>query len=183
MEIWQQKTKIQKTQKLFRRQKTQNNKKQKTQLKKQTFLDHAKPRRAMHFLKNFSFSKMRSEGFWFNSGGLEVGVVFAQRCFHGGKMAAVREPSLTVRRRSQSVTKSPLGGRFRRKIAWFCCFLWHALRSGLRFAWQAQYFRSVFKFACRFYVAGAPLRVAASCNFRGRRSESQRQGCTNMTQR
>ncbi len=27
------------------------------------------------------FSRLRNEGFSFNSGGLEVGVVFAQRCF------------------------------------------------------------------------------------------------------
>ena len=57
---------------------------------------------------------MRSEGFSFNAGGLEVGVVFAQGCFGGRKCSqpsatvrsttAMRSLSLTIGRRSQNVT-------------------------------------------------------------------------------
>ena len=63
-------------------------------------------------------SRMRSEGFSFNSGGLEVGVVFAQCCFGVRNRS---QPSATVGfevakpRRSQNVTKSCVVGRFRRK--------------------------------------------------------------------
>ena len=63
-------------------------------------------------------SRMRSEGFSFNSGGLEVGVVFAQCCFgarNRSQAFVLRSLSLTVGRRSQNVTESCVVGRFRRK--------------------------------------------------------------------
>ena len=43
---------------------------------------------------------MRSEGFWFTSGGLEVGVVFAQRCL-GGRNRPQQSATVTVRNSSQ----------------------------------------------------------------------------------
>ena len=68
---------------------------------------------------------MGSEGFSFNSGGLEVGLVFAQRCLHvrnRSQVTAVRALSLTVGPRSQNVTKSSVGGRFHRKQHGFVAF-------------------------------------------------------------
>ena len=55
---------------------------------------------------------MHNEGFLFNSGGLEVGVLFAQRCFgvrnrsrSDRTMPAMRSLSLTIGRRSQALTQ------------------------------------------------------------------------------
>ena len=78
-------------------------------------------------------SRMRSEGFSFNSGGLEVGVVFAQRCFHD------RNRSRHVRNRSRHVRsgvpkphcwaaltkcdKMICWRSISSLIAWFCCML------------------------------------------------------------
>ena len=79
----------------------------------QTLLPQSKMARA-----RIHDSRMRSEGFSFNSGGLEVGVVFAQCCFGVRNRS---QPSATVGfevakpRRSQNVTKSCVVGRFRRK--------------------------------------------------------------------
>ena len=55
----------------------------------------------------FSFFPMRSEGFLLNSGGLEVGVVFAQRCASDRSMfaTAMGSLSLTIGRRLQNVIR------------------------------------------------------------------------------
>ena len=102
--------------------------------------------RDMHVLK-FDDSRMRSEGFSFNSGGR--GVVFAQRCFHDRNRpqpsAGVRNEgaiSLTIVGRAhkmwQNVLRMTCSRPISTQIAWFCWVLRHALRLRLRFAWQAQ---------------------------------------------
>ena len=105
---------------------------------------------------------MRSEGFSFNSGGLEVGVMFSQRCFHDRNRSkhvrsatAMTALSLTVGLRSQNVI---------RMLCW---------RSVLANSVFLLRFVTCVAVAFAFCVAGAILwkRVNASISFsRGRRS-------------
>ena len=111
---------------------------------------------------------MGSEGFSFNSGGLEVGIVFAQRCLHvrnRSQVTAVRALSLTVGPRSQNVTKSSVGGRFHRKQYGFVVFC--DMRGGsvcvLRGRRNTLEARVTLRMG--FFEAGAARCAAASCIF------------------
>ena len=79
----------------------------------------------------------RREGFSFNTGGW-------------------RSLSLTVgpARPQKKVTNIICCRWISPQIAWFCCVLGHALRLRWRFAWQAQYFRSMSQAACCFSCHG-----------------------------
>ena len=75
------------------------------------------------------FSRMRSKGFSFNSGGLEAGVVFAQRCFGGRegtatvrRVPAPRSQNLTIGQRSQSVIRMMCLRSISAQIACFVAF-------------------------------------------------------------
>ena len=137
------------------------------------------------------FSRMHSEGFSFNSGGLGVRVVFAQCCFNvrnRPQAFAMGSLSLTVGRRSQNVTKSSLSrGPFHRKIAWFCCVcdmrydcvcVWRGVSQLMWRFFVARAARHFVLLHYRFSWPAQHLVTWRRCCFH----ESQCQGCANMTQ-
>lgn len=64
----------------------------------------------------FTFSPMRSEGFSFNFEGLEVGVVFAQRCFFVRKWSSSRPQTFATVR--NEVAKPPMGSAQKVSVVW-----------------------------------------------------------------
>ena len=122
-----------------------------------------------------SFSRMRSEGFPFHSGGLGVEGVFARRCVRERNRP---QPSATVcaipvwpclwevlQRWSFLVVSDVSLLRFAWQAWHFVTFRRVLQRVASRFAWQAQYFCDVFRRCVAVFVAGAALWTRPSSFF------------------